>query len=92
MFLNSFGQLLIGVLLLSSFVNCQTALDITQASVHGTPMNQLVCNKDTVIDFRFSPYTKLKSCSSDASPADCATVIFLTYLYSNLHKHHKCHF
>jgi hypothetical protein len=39
MFLNSFGQLFIGVLLLSSFVNCGLKLDITQASVHGTPMN-----------------------------------------------------
>ena len=77
MFLNSLGQLLIGVLIFTSFVNCEVELDITQASVHGTPMNQLVCNKDTVIDFRFSPFTKLKNCDSNTSA--CTTVKYSSY-------------
>jgi hypothetical protein len=70
MFLNSFWQLLILLIVVPSIVQNAFVYDLTQASIHGTPIQDLVCNKDTVIDFNFSPSSKLSGCSSN-----CTTVI-----------------
>ena len=79
MFLNSFQQLLLLFIILSNILVNSFKFDITQNSVHGTEVRDLTCNKDTVIDFNFSPDTKLKDCGSG-----CTTVTINFIIFSHL--------
>ena len=60
MFLNSFYSYLVILIVLSSIGHSATLFDLIQKSVHGTPVGELVCNKDTVIDFRLSANDLIK--------------------------------
>jgi hypothetical protein len=63
MFLNSFYSYLVILIVLSSIGHSATLFDLTQKSVRGTPpipVGELVCNKDTVIDFRLSANDLIK--------------------------------
>lgn len=61
---------LLAALVVIGQVNCVT-FDLNQNDKNNKPMNQAPCNKDTVIDFSFSPQSTIGNCTS----ATCSTVI-----------------
>lgn len=66
--------LMIGLLLLIQTIGT-VSFDVTQIDKHGVPLNQAKCNKDTVVDFNFSPDSMIANCTS----AGCQVVsCFLT--------------
>lgn len=55
--------LIIGLLLLMHSIG-GVSFDVTQVDKHGVPLNQAKCNKDTVVDFNFSPDSMIANCTS----------------------------
>ncbi len=47
------------------------SFDLSQVDKHGNVLSLAPCNKDTVIDFYFSPDTRIRDCTTTS----CAIVI-----------------
>ena len=80
-FLNCF-YFIAGLLLVAQVVNTST-FDLSQTGMSGSSLQNTICNKDTVIDFKFNAGSQLKSCSSTAS--SCAIVNLIIYLRLTQH-------
>ena len=66
---------LIVIMCLWSKVQCFT-FDLTQTDKHGSVMETALCNKDTVIDFNFSPDSIISNCGLTG----CDIVTYSIYL------------
>ena len=62
------------ILLIASLICIASSFsfDLSQTDKHGSVLSQASCNKDTVIDFFFSPNTAISNCS----PLGCSIVNF----------------